>query len=421
MAQDEHQDGHSGATRDEALEPAHEPAHEPAREGAQDDRQERQGSAVAAAGSVARVALVRLTEAPPLLLAVVLGFGLYLLLVLASRIFWVLVMVLIAAVLAAALMPGVELLRRPRFPPGGWRIPKGLAAILIYLVVFGVLGALAYVSIRSFLGEFLQFVTSLPSLAAAFLTRLDTTLTQMGIPPQFIPKESDIVAQLQQISFTLAGGIALTRTALSDLSSFILQVAITLTLSILFVGASNEIMDSWVALFPARHRAKARDVTGRAAAKMSRWVLGQTANATIIAILGGVTSALLGLPYPLLIGLITFLVDLAPVIGPNLLSFPMFFVGLSQSPTVAILIFVAFNVIAYIDANVTSPFIVGRAVNLPPWLTLIMLPLGLAIYGPIGAVLAIPITAALLVVIDEVVLPWLHRSQRASAVRSEAS
>ena len=75
---------------------------------------------------------VRLTIFP-LVLAILVGFGLFILLQLIERALWVLV--LLALVLAAARMPIVRVLRSIRLPPGGWRLPKALVVLRIYVSV----------------------------------------------------------------------------------------------------------------------------------------------------------------------------------------------------------------------------------------------------------------------------------------------
>jgi predicted PurR-regulated permease PerM len=120
-----------------------------------------------------------------------------------------------------------------------------------------------------------------------------------------------------------------------------------------------------------------------------------------------------------LFGVLTSVLDLAPVLGPALMAIPAFIFGLSQSMSVAVLAAAYFIVLTAVEAHVLAPLVTGRAVRISPSLIIVAVPVGLSLFGPVGGFIAIPITAALQVIAREVVLPWwrgrIDRKERGEA------
>ncbi len=86
-------------------------------------------------------------------------------------------------------------------------------------------------------------------------------------------------------------------------------------------------------------------------------------------------------------------------------------VGLTVSPLSAVGALLLYFGLAAFEAHALAPLVTGRIVRLSPTLILISIPLGAALYGALGAFLAIPVTAALQVIFHEIVLPWLRAEQ----------
>lgn len=347
----------------------------------------------------------------PLVLAVAAGFGLWLAFQILERVLWVLVLVLLALILAAALMPGVRFLRRARLPPSGWRLPKPLAVLVIYLAIAFVFSTLGYLVVKTVVLELLGLFEVLPSLAEDLAERAQAIASAAGLG-LLLPSPEDIAGQVQALTASYASALSLAGVFVQALVEFIVRLFIVLTLALFLIAESERILDFWVQLFPSSQQARVRELTTSVGDKVGHWLLGQMAVATITGTLAGLAAALLGLPYPFLIGVVTAVLDLAPIVGPTLMVFPAFLLGLSQSLFIAIAALIVFYGIAELDGNVLSPLITGRAVSLSPTLIIIAIPMGLALYGAIGALIAVPVVAAVQVFVTEIVLPWLKERQR---------
>jgi predicted PurR-regulated permease PerM len=359
--------------------------------------------------------VLRIPGLRTLALAILLAFGIWILLRLAQQAMWVLVLVLVAIILATALAPIVAFIRRAQFPPGGWRIPKAAAVVLVYLVGFAALGLLVYLVGSGLARELTALIGSLPLSGTSLAQQLRDTAESAGVPAGVLPAPQDIDAQLQ----SLAGqGLSTVRAAggtltgfLGSLAGFLVKVVIVLMLTLFLIVETDHILKFWVGLFPADQHGRVREVSSRMGHRMGLWLLGQLTVATIVGLLGGGIALLLGLPYPVLFGVTTALLDLIPTLGPALMVVPAVLTGLSQSVLIAVLAGALFLLLSQLDGQVLSPLITGHVVKLSPASVIVAIPIGLALYGPIGALIAVPIAASLHVVVCEVVVPWVHRQE----------
>src|SRR6185437_8730738 len=118
-------------------------------------------------------------------------------------------------------------------------------------------------------------------------------------------------------------------------------------------------------------------------------------------------------------GILAAIIQLIPVTGAILMAIPGFLLGLLQSPTVAVEVALAYAIIAQINASYFAPAIARWSVRLSPLVVIVAVPLGGALYGAIGALIAIPVAAAIQIVVTEIVLPWLHHVQGETGTATE--
>jgi predicted PurR-regulated permease PerM len=350
---------------------------------------------------------VRLKERP-LITAVFVAFGLWILFLLLQQAIWVLVMVLVAIILASALMPVVRFVQKAQFPPRGWRIPRALIVMTVYVLIIALVAGLMFLVGGILADQARQFSADLPAL----LDRLDGIVADLedavGVEG-LVPAEEDLTGQIQGFveglpNFLLAivGGIG----------NLLFQLFIISILALFLVVESERILNFFVGLFPPLQRAQARRVMTEMGDKVGFWVLGQLLVATTVGILAAIAMGLLGLPYWALIGLMTAVLDLMPAVGPSLMVLPVFLLGMTESPVLAIVAAVVFLALAELDAHLLTPLITGRIVKLSRVVILVAVILGLALYGPIGALVSIPVAASLQVLSTEVLVPWLRTRQR---------
>jgi predicted PurR-regulated permease PerM len=145
-------------------------------------------------------------------------------------------------------------------------------------------------------------------------------------------------------------------------------------------------------LFPKRLRTDVSSVLDNSGHALARWLLATLASIAVVAILSGVALWLLGVPAFLALALIAGLSQFLPMIGPLLASIPAMLLALTVSPLAPLWVAAAYFGISSFESNLLTPLIQKKAVSLQPALMLFaIIAMGL-LFGPLGALLAIPLT-----------------------------
>ena len=99
---------------------------------------------------------------------------------------------------------------------------------------------------------------------------------------------------------------------------------------------------------------------------------------------------ILGIDYPLILGLMAMIAEIVPVIGPIVISIPAVFLAYAESPVLALKIAVFYFVFYQIDAHYLLPKIMGKSIQLHPVLLILSLLIGAKLFGILGLLFAVP-------------------------------
>jgi predicted PurR-regulated permease PerM len=135
--------------------------------------------------------------------------------------------------------------------------------------------------------------------------------------------------------------------------------------------------------------------------QLGAWVRGQLILMGSVGIATTIAYFLIGLEGPLLLGLIAALAEAIPLVGPALGAVPALLVAmLTGRIEVVIIVAVVYVVIQIVESNVLVPIVMHNTIGIPPLLVVISILAGAAIAGVPGALLSVPLVAALLVVVE---------------------
>ena len=176
---------------------------------------------------------------------------------------------------------------------------------------------------------------------------------------------------------------------------------LTLLLTTFFLAHPEPIVTGFLAGVPERHR----EAAGRCLARMSRqmlaWIRATLINGLITGSLVGVLMLVIGVKPAFVFGVLAFCGEFVPSIGPVVMNVPALFVALGTGPTTFVFALIGVVVIQQIESNLLVPFIMGRNLELHPFIIIFFaLSMGM-LFGPIGAVLAVPSAVLVKIVIDE--------------------
>ena len=164
------------------------------------------------------------------------------------------------------------------------------------------------------------------------------------------------------------------------------------------------------------------EVWERVTQTVSRWAIGAITIAAIAGTTQGLTAALLGSSYALALGLIAGFLDLIPNIGATIAAFVLVpTIWAEEGLTDALIMLAVVLVYQQVENNLLSPTIYGKAVNISPFFVILGVTLFGALLGVMGALVAVPITASLQIVVQEVTKARRARIAAARAVADTAA
>jgi predicted PurR-regulated permease PerM len=158
---------------------------------------------------------------------------------------------------------------------------------------------------------------------------------------------------------------------------------------------------------PASRRPRVTELGERIFDQVGGYLLGNVITSVIAGVGTWIYLLIVGVPYPLALGIMVAVLDLIPVIGSTVGGIVVSLVALSVSVPIAIVTLVYYVVYRLLEDYLLNPKIMERTVDVPPLLTIVALLLGGAMAGIVGAFLAIPVAAAVQLLLREVVWPRL--------------
>jgi len=289
----------------------------------------------------------------------------------------------LAFIVAAAMRPAVEQLRRRH-------VPRGVGIGLHYVALFGLVALLLWAVVPRANDQVRSAIDSLPAERKSstgvkhdVLTGLERRLEELPSAEQLV----DPALELGLLGFEIALGIFFTL-ACAAYWIFERDTAVRLVTSFLPGSRQKVVRDTWDLI----------DL------KLGAYVRGQ---AILIVLVGAVLSGIfwsIGLPYWLLIAIFAGVVEIVPVIGPITAGALAVGVGLTESLGVGLAAGLAVLVVRLVEDYVVIPRVLGDAVGLSPLLVLVSVTGTALLFGEFAILLAIPLAAVLATLVDVVLL-----------------
>ena len=277
-------------------------------------------------------------------------------------------------------------------------LPRAVSVLLIYGLFIIVLVVVGFVVVPPLVQEIQQVAQNAPQYAEVVLQRLD----QMRSRFPFLPSiDEGLTGQLSGQIGQLAGRTLAIASVLLGALSGLAAVVFVLLITLYLVADGARIREYFLSFLAISQRERVRVVTSHMGQRMGHWFLGQLALSAIVGIITFIGLTILGVPGAVLLAVIAAVGEVVPVIGPLLAALPAVIVAFLQSPFQGIAAAVFYIVLQQVENYALVPNIVGRAVKLPPLAVLFALLIGAALLGLIGALLAVPVAAALAVLLDE--------------------
>lgn len=325
------------------------------------------------------------------------GLSAFLLAIALTNLSTVLVYVAFALFAALGLNPAVRLLERRGLSRG-----LSVATVIVALVV--AVGLVLVMIVPIVVEQVASFVKSVPEVVDQFMhTDLYLLLEkQFGDQIGKLLSDGEKLLTDGKTLTALGGGALKVGTSIAEgVSAFVIVFVLTLY----FVVGLPGIITATLRLAPARKRQQARDIVDQITESVGGYVQGMVILAFANSMMALALYLILGLPFPPLMAVVAFLVTLIPLVGPLLFLAIGTVVAVLANPVNALIFGVVYLIYIQIEAYVLTPKVMNRTVSVPGLLVVIGALVGGTLLGLLGALVAVPATASILIVLNQIFIP----------------
>jgi predicted PurR-regulated permease PerM len=308
----------------------------------------------------------------------------------------VLVTVFAAVLMAYFLDPVVGWLERLRIS----RALGSLLVVLFTLSIFAVLGWMLIERADQFGQDWPKYRDSIRAATATVESKMETLEKHVSEiePANENPGQQIVtVAESHPVRDALMGRIG-------SLSEVFLSTTFMPFLVFFMLAAKRQVWHATMQLFPANQRTQVRDTLADVTEVLRSYLMGTALVGLVLVLASWVFFWWLGLDFPFLTALVSGLCNLVPYLGAVMSWVPPLLIGLKQYHTVGpfIGIFTVLTLFHIVTANLLIPALVGWRVRLNAMALTVALLFWGWIWGPMGLILAIPVTAVIKVICDHV-------------------
>ena len=316
-----------------------------------------------------------------------------------------LMLVYVSALIAMGFSPLVKLIEQPRPNAGKRRVPRWLAILVIYAAIMAVVAFVGLLVIPPLVSQGSALWAKLPTE----FNRLQTFLISHKLMTHRVTLEE---AVQNAPSGTGGNAVGTVLVAISSLIGGIFGLITILILTFYLLIEAGAMFEYLVRFVPLSRRGDVATAARQAVSKVSAWLRAQFILAGVMGTFSAVGLGLMGVPYFYVIALVAAIGETIPIVGPVIGGIAAVAVAISVSPKLALMVGTYFLVLHQLEANILVPKIMERSVGVSPVAVLVALLIGGALWGLVGAILAIPTAALLSVILEEIAGGQTARVQR---------
>lgn len=304
-------------------------------------------------------------------------------------------LVVTAIVLASAVRPGVLFFVRYKFP-------RVLAVFTMYLVIFGSIFGSVYLFLPPLLGEVGGLVNTLPhyienvSLPAPFDTSSATSLFSSASQTTATKGENALVQSLFSLQKVFTNSSAGALRLMATIFGGLFSLSFVIVLSFYFAVQEKGFEGFLRTITPLPQEEYIIDLWRRAQKKIGLWMQGQVMLSLLVGVLIYLGLLIIGVPYALLIGLFTAMMEIIPIFGSFIAAVPAIAIAFTAGgTTLALIVAGLYLIVNQFEAHLIYPLVVKKIVGVPPLLVIVAMVAGSELAGFLGVILAIPLAAIL--------------------------
>jgi predicted PurR-regulated permease PerM len=316
-------------------------------------------------------------------------------------------------VLATALNPLIDLL------VARLHLARSYAAIIVYALFALLLLATIVLLVPEIISQGQAFWQKLPGLydqgREYLVNSSNRTLRSLG---SRVPEEMPKLASLSQLATGFSNREGSTISIFLIGGQAILGVLAVGVLAFYWSVGQEQTVEAVLSLAPLHRRTYFQGLVDEMLKKLGGYIRGQLILCAAVGVLSLIAYLLIGLPYALMLALIACVLEAVPIIGPTLGAVPAILVALSLGPEQTALVIGAAMLIQTLENYLLVPKIMDRSVGIGAVVTLLAIVACGALFGLVGAILAIPLAAITQTLFERLVLQADFKEKKFSASRS---
>jgi predicted PurR-regulated permease PerM len=308
----------------------------------------------------------------------------------------VFILIIISIFLAAGLNPAV-LFFQNRGLNRGASVGAVMASVLLFVAAF------IAIAVPPLLDQGNQLLDNAPALIKdlnnnAFINDLNN---KYGVIDSLQTKIDSLIKDGQFAITAFGGVIGVGKAVVSGLVSTITILVLTLY----FLASLPQVINIGLRFVPATRRDRVSKLTNAIVGRIGSFVGGQAIIAALAATFILIMGLIIGMPYPGPLAMVVLICGFIPLVGHFIGMSIVTVVSLTDSLTTAAIALGAYILYVQIENYVITPRIMRKSLAIPGLVTIIAALLGASLLGLVGGLLAVPIAAAVLLILDEVVFP----------------
>jgi predicted PurR-regulated permease PerM len=313
----------------------------------------------------------------------------------------VFILIIISLFLAAGLNPAVLF-----FQNRGLKRGASVGAVMGLVILF--VAAFIAIAAPPLIDQGNQLVNNAPQLVKdlnnnAFINDLNN---RYGVIDSLQTKIDSVIKDGQFAITAFGGVIGVGKAVVSGLVSTLTILVLTLY----FLASLPQVVQISLRFVPATRRDRVSKLTNAIIARVGSFVGGQGLIAILAALFILIMGLIIGMPYTAPLAMVVLVCGFIPLVGHFIGMSIVTLVSLTKSPTTALVALGSYIIYVQIENYVITPKIMRKSLAIPGLVTIIAALLGTSLLGLIGGLLAVPIAAAVLLIIDEVVFPRADQS-----------
>lgn len=293
-----------------------------------------------------------------------------------------------------------------------WQIKSILFSLLIAFIIMSALkplvNRLVDLGIPRLISSVVVFFIFLVTLVLLFFIALPPLINETILLIKNLPYYINLVFPNQNLNFDYnfisQQLIGLTNSFFQILKTFFSNLVFlisTLFFSYYLILEEDIIKKIVIKLINEKDALFISNLIEKVEKKLGNWFWGEIWLMSIVGVLTYIGLKLLGMPYALPLAVLAGLLEIVPNLGPIISAIPALIIGLSRSPFLFFANLSLYFIVQQLENNLIVPFVMRKAVNLNPLITLLSLLIGGNIAGVLGVLLAVPITLIIEIILIE--------------------